>query len=563
MSPGGQWLATLSGAEKKTGELAIWDLSTRACVARLRPPAGQLLHMALDSAFGRVAYLLRTPGTGGTSAAPHMELGIWDWQHDHVDTLYQCDAKFSALTFACHDETLAVSAPGSRKVLQLDASTGKVRRELTDAPGLVVGFVRPAQDVLLAYGNDGGAICWQAPDWRPKRLNLPAKVYLRRLAIDPRGKILAHVSDPNDARGYKSAVTLWNWPDLTQRTETLRSDNAFHSIGWSPDGQAIDLCCADRHGHIWRPFDKPSQATLAVAGVKEAWDLAFAPDSNTLAVGYDDEAGGDRETLKLWDVRSGRAIAILGGHTAMVGRTAFAAAGQRLVSASDDREIKIWDTAKHTLLRTWTGHSKAIRALAMAPNGQITATAGSDGMIKIWDIETGQLLHTLSVASSVADLLFTPDSQTLLSADEGGNLIAWDVNTGKRSWDLKGAHPFFALALSPDGQTLAAADRDCVITLFDRTGLNAPRKLIGHQKIARGLAYSPDGKTLASGDDDGQVRLWQVSSGRELMVFDLPARVNRLAFSPDGQTLAAALHNGSVHLWRAAGREESTSSSRP
>jgi WD40 repeat protein len=48
------------------------------------------------------------------------------------------------------------------------------------------------------------------------------------------------------------------------------------------------------------------------------------------------------------------------------------------------------------------------------------------------------------------------------------------------------------------------------------------------------------------------VCLWQVATGRELLVFkDLQAKVNSLAFSPDGRHLAAALHNGSVHLWHA------------
>ncbi|HEV3120106.1 MAG TPA: hypothetical protein VGY58_23800 [Gemmataceae bacterium] len=49
------------------------------------------------------------------------------------------------------------------------------------------------------------------------------------------------------------------------------------------------------------------------------------------------------------------------------------------------------------------------------------------------------------------------------------------------------------------------------------------------------------------------VRLWQVSTGRELLVFkDLPHKVNSVAFSADCRHLAAAIHDASVRLWHAA-----------
>jgi WD40 repeat protein len=63
------------------------------------------------------------------------------------------------------------------------------------------------------------------------------------------------------------------------------------------------------------------------------------------------------------------------------------------------------------------------------------------------------------------------------------------------------------------------------------------------------LAFSQDSTLLASGGDDYRVRVWEVSTGRELLRMELFAPVHRLAFSPSGKALAASDIRGRILVW--------------
>jgi WD40 repeat protein len=72
---------------------------------------------------------------------------------------------------------------------------------------------------------------------------------------------------------------------------------------------------------------------------------------------------------------------------------------------------------------------------------------------------------------------------------------------------------------------------------------------IGHLDEVYSGAISPDGRYLLSGSLDTTMKLWEISTGREIRTFKgHPESVNAVAFSPDGQ-LALSGSGKAVRLW--------------
>jgi RNA polymerase sigma factor (sigma-70 family) len=158
---------------------------------------------------------------------------------------------------------------------------------------------------------------------------------------------------------------------------------------------------------------------------------------------------------------------------------------------------------------------------------------------------------------------FLPDGKQVLSAADDGIFCLWEFPSGKTIRRFGPAlpddrwHPInygqsgLPAAVTPDGKVAACYFEGGNIRLYDvSTGKELQvfkdrSNLLG-QPVNSAAAFSPDGRLLAVRLFDDSIRIWDWAKGREVCRVNLPPAEGgigggnaRMTFTPDGKLLAA------------------------
>ncbi|HSK66809.1 MAG TPA: hypothetical protein VK888_07760, partial [Anaerolineales bacterium] len=143
--------------------------------------------------------------------------------------------------------------------------------------------------------------------------------------------------------------------------------------------------------------------------------VAFTADGAILA-----SAGGNTEdyAIYLWDVATGRNIAILGGHSGIVWDLAFSPDGQLLVSVSSDGTAQVHDWRNGGVLKIMNFPGEMTR-VSFSPDGQTLAVGGVDEPLNqiqnaaIWTFSIGSWEPQVKFSEywNIGALVYSPDGR--------------------------------------------------------------------------------------------------------------------------------------------------------
>jgi WD40 repeat protein len=401
--------------------------------------------------------------------------------------------------------------------------------------------------------------------------------------------------DEEDSRGFE-----WRLFRRLARGEVsgLTAGNKVVSVAFLPDGENLAFGEVSRaranesDEYLISLFNLKTRRNvplLRVPAGENRYNFVFSPDKLRVAT------DSPHKEITLWDLESGRRVAVFSGHSEAITTIAFSPDGRSLASADLNGVVKLWDAATAIEIATLKTSRQRVVQIEFSPDGRLLAATDESQAVRLWEVGTWRELRPLTTGeSSLMRASFSRDGGILLTTSKDGRLRLWDVGAGRviasldgharesdgrelialgatanlrvKLWNLsigrelgeleESENKILCAAFSPDRKSLATGGTDGLIKLWDAATGRRIHTLKGHRSFVYGVNFSPDGKLLVSGGADHTLKLWNVLSGtEEAPLSDEADNYYRAVFSPDGKFVASAGRDNSMKLWDVAARK--------
>jgi WD40 repeat protein len=210
------------------------------------------------------------------------------------------------------------------------------------------------------------------------------------------------------------------------------------------------------------------------------------------------------------------------GHTAAVPSACMSRDGRYALSGSWDNTLKLWDVASGRCLRTFVGHCKSVNSVCLSADGRYALSGSREGVLKIWDVESGGCLHTFTGHNHfVLSVTLSADGRYALSGSWDKTLKLWDLASGRCLRTLEGhTDAVNSVCFTGDGRFAFSGSWDNTIKQWNVASGRCLRTFEGHLGSVHSVCLSADGRHILSGSSDKTLKLWNIENGHCLHTFE-------------------------------------------
>jgi serine/threonine protein kinase len=328
----------------------------------------------------------------------------------------------------------------------------------------------------------------------------------------------------------------------------------------------------------WRSVIYKVAAALAIASLAVAYRESWPRTEARMATVASSEGA-----------ETGRAFQLI-GHKGRVTGAATADHGRWIVSGGADATLRIWSASSGALIRTIELAEGAVTAIAVSDRHALSGHA--QGLIVLWDLERGEKLGVYNLGKApIVSLAFASGDAGFVAAGHDGAALfeTRSATSAPQQIDAPGpglvvsaarsrgillvggaertihavrfrdgrpgrtyrsqAADLGLLSITDDGRYLAAVSGGGSVQIWISSSSWPVRMLRAHDSRIAAMAFGPE-RLLGTAAEDGDVKLWNVRSGRLIHQFRVDARNARpLGFSGDGRFLFGASQDGTIQVW--------------
>jgi WD40 repeat protein len=519
----------------------LWEMATGRCIRIFKEPfaSGNAVFLSTDS---RLAL----------SGNWYIPMRMWDIATGSGLHLFKGHTNCVSAVCLSSDNLFALSASWDTSVRLWDATTGRCLRTFrgyTNTGGGEKSRLRQAVNsvclsvdgrLALSASSDNTLRLWQlnkffcaAPpalsriDFRSLQTSQYRHAYEIRQAQEQLGqkmitaaaKTLRHIREQQEYERDRSAMELW------QQLYVWLPHKAFRG-GWS------QILSTD---HIVGSISLSGDSRLVLTG------------SATL--------GGIDDTVRLWDIATGRCLRTFFGHKGGVAAVCLSNDGRFALSAGGDKTLRLWDITTGRCLRLFEGHTAPVNSVEFTADDRFAFSGSLDKTVRLWELASGRCLRIFSGhRDSVQSVSGSRDGSFILSGSSGGKLTdlrLWDMATGRCVRIFEGHTEYVqSVRLSADGCLALSGSADHSVRLWELATGRCLRIFQGHEMSVTAVCLCVDNRFLLSGSCDSTVRLWEVATGRCLGVFEgHRTSVAGLCLSADGRFAVSAGSDNTLRLW--------------